>query len=293
MKSRIFASLVAIVLVVIAFSSVACTKKEQLPEEPQYVTLTLEQFKANAEEFTELTNYLSVSGYKFDFDAQSVIDNVKSSYNLSAILNLSNTNDVQLSVNFTSTNAGNIPGVAGETLSLPKSLNVYIFDHTLYADVEIEYLISMTLKDSMPVDNDLTSIISNVINGDMSLPDIGNLPISDIEAMIDYFEDYLTITYCEELGHYILDLNYTGGTYEGEQIDPFTCKTELYVSSARLTSVTLNFDSAEVKASGTLVESTDAIKRPSDPSSYEDGMLFEILEGLLSGSSTPDISGWF
>ncbi|MCH5163387.1 MAG: hypothetical protein J1F36_00050 [Clostridiales bacterium] len=281
MKSRFFAAAIAIVIAVCALSSVACTKKEHQPE---YVTLTLEQFKANAEEFTELTNYLSATGYKLDLEAQSTIDNIESSYNLSAILNLQDTTDVQLSVNFTSTNGGNIPGVMDGTLSLPQSLNVYMYDHTLYADVEIDYLISMTLKDSMPVDNDLTSILNTIINGDTNLPNV-NVPTSDIEAMLDYFKDYLTITYCEELGHYILDLNYTGGTYDGEQIDPFTAKAELYVSSARITKVSLNFDSAEAKASGTLTESTEAIKRPSNPGSYEGGMLFDMLEGLLGGSS--------
>ena len=278
---KILSIFVGVILALGAFSFVGCDKpdEETPPPEPQYQALTVQQFETVTQSFGVIENYLNVLGYKFNGE---IVDHATNDVvTLDAKLDMSILEDVALSVRI-----GVNYDQAGGTGSL---INAYLYNQTLYVDYTQDGVVS---KDSITgINNDVTEILASFVTGDGGL-DVGNVDLgidtTELDALIEYLKGYLTISYCAELGHYDLKIDYSqGGMYEGENIDPFMMDVDLYVLNNRVTKIEVYFDSAEYVISATISEYNGAIDYPQDASSYN-GTILDEIENLMDNADLPE-----
>lgn len=273
---KLFYVLVATIVAFSVLAFAACDKPDdEEPPAPTYEAISTQQFEMAAQSFGVFENYLNVLGYKLDGEFVDVVAN--DVITLSAKLDIGVLEDVALSVSL-----GVNYDQAGGTGSL---FNAYLYSKTLYVDYTQD---GVTSKDSVTgVNNDITELLASFVVGEQGSLDLG-IDTTDFDAIVEYFKGYLTVTYCAELGHYVLKVDYSqGGTYNGEYIDPFTLDVDLYVMNNRITKIEATFDSAQYQFDIALSEYIGSIDYPQDINSYNGTMLDEV-ESLISNVDLPE-----
>lgn len=303
-----------LLLAVISLAVVACDKEDkdiQNIKPPKSETLTFEQFDQKAEQFTDISNYITgnITGYTFNLNFKTQVQSSRTEFITEGILDISEINDVKLSVYFngqfdrpkSDQSGGDDKGSGGTTIAEVMDTqkieaNAYLYSQNLYVDYKINN--GQTERDSISgINNDLTTLMDSLFpndfpGGTINKADfaidspIKDFPIEDILDILTQFQQNTTITYYETFGHYILETEYPGGQIEGSYIDSFEMSVDLYEKNSRITEIRVNYNAPTVILQLQIAEKkvNQTIDLPDDPSLYN-GTFLDEVEDFLNNDS--------
>lgn len=281
MKSKLIAVLL---IMIVAATLVGCRDNDKEPtRDTVYVTVTSEEFVESMKQCTGISAYDDVSGYVFDLSYKSDVSELIAN----GAIDIGNFDDVAFSINvvrkYDQTASGGSGGQGGgngavtvATYNSRTVYNAYLYNHTLYFDVKENN--NQIQKDSIKnLDNNLADML-DLITGD-SVFDFDSYFDTGVDIFGD-FADYTQILYCESLGHYIVDVDYSAGEADEESPDPFTIGMDVFVDGSRITEVRVNYISHDIKIDAHIKEDAGNIEHPDDLDSYV-GSLLDELEKII------------
>lgn len=290
-----FKLIAALLILIIAVCVVGCNSNEgENTRDTVYLTVTYDQFADNVKKFTPVANYDDVNGYKFDLSYKSDVTGNMFNFTAEGVLDISNFDDVAFSIsclreynqmpsdgngNEQEGNSGTVTVAA--VYNSRTVYNAYLYNHTLYVDLKENN--KPIQKDSVKNINNSFADILALITGDSAF-DFDGYAGKAVDILND-FSDYTNILYCEKLGHYIINVNFSeGGEINDKEIDPFTISADLYVKDDRITELSVNvkFIGRGVEIKGAIKEDEGNIDRPENPDSYTGKLLDEIEQILLA-----------
>ncbi|MBE5730872.1 MAG: hypothetical protein E7350_02850 [Clostridiales bacterium] len=325
---KFLAIIFALMISLVTFAMVACEdpdEDENDDKPPVYNTIDTETFATAIEACVDVSNYIGVQGYKFILNDYTetlfYLGKDVSDSSLSGTINYADLSDVEISFNVDMIDKYiyNEEANGEETDESQIKVNGYLYDEGLFVDVVTDMGEEQFVQKKCTGDftNDLESVIEMLMplennppfirGGDIEIPqeDIADAVMEMLYQSICHYtgmtqeellaadeNGYAEATFCQSLGHYVLDINLPETDVEdnGQTISlhSLNLKVEFYVKEGRLTKVVVDYGFKMMshfarKISFSIEETAEKIVKPSNPNSYiEVTYEDEAFEGIFA-----------